>query len=98
MSVLEKQIKEAEVKKKEFKNLSDEQGEIWKNEDQAIHEKIRENMEKKKIKQKEIKEILDKQMKEKEDKELADLQLSPIESRLNKNIFTTAMKILGESP
>ena len=51
MSVLEKQIKEAEVKKKEFKNLSDEQGEIWKNEDQAIHEKIRENMEKKKIKQ-----------------------------------------------
>ena len=35
-------------------------------------------------------------MKAKEEKQLNDLQLSPVEVKINKNILSSAFKVLGE--
>lgn len=91
------QIKETENKKLEFKSWIKEQGEIWKTEDDRVHEQIKTNKKNKKFRQQEIKDILDKQVREKEEKILSDLQLSPIESKINKNIVISAIKVLEET-
>ena len=96
-AVLEAQIKETENKKLEFKSWVKEQGEIWKTDDEKAHEQIKTNKKIKKFRQREIKEILDKQVREKEEKILADLQLSPAESKINKHIVISAIKVLEET-
>ena len=96
-AVLEAQIKETENKKLEFKSWVKEQGEIWKTDDEKAHEQIKANKKIKKFRQREIKEILDKQVREKEEKILADLQLSPAESKINKHIVISAIKVLEET-
>lgn len=94
--VLAVQVKESEEKKQEFKNYLKEQGEIWKLEDFQENQSRIEKKIKYKARQKEIKETLDKQVKEKQDKEIENLMLSPVESKMNSKLFSTAIKILGE--
>ena len=94
--ILDQQMKENEEKKNEFKAWIKEQGDIWKDDDEKTYEEIKEIKKKKKIKQKEIKNILDQQVKAKEEKQLNDLQLSPVEVKINKNILSSAFKVLGE--
>ena len=90
------QVKENEQKKAEIKSYIKEQGDIWKNEDDTVLRQLKEKKALKKKKQIEIKETLDRQIREKEEKILNDLQFSPAESRINKSIYSSAIKILGE--
>lgn len=84
-------------KRQEFKKMIKEQGEIWKNEDEDVREKQRAKREMNKERQKEIRDTLDKQIKEKEQKMIEDLQFTSAEMKINKNIYSSAIKILGEN-
>lgn len=84
-------------KRQEFKKMIKEQGEIWKNEDEDVREKQRVKKEMKKERQREIRETLDKQIKEKEQKMIENLQFTTVEMKINKNIYSSAIKILGEN-
>ncbi|OMJ70567.1 hypothetical protein SteCoe_31422 [Stentor coeruleus] len=95
--ILEKQMKDNLEKKQEFMKMVKEQGEIWKNEDDDVIEKQRVKKEMNKKRQKEIRDTLDRQIKEKEQKLIEDLQFTPVEMKINKNIYTSAVKILGEN-
>lgn len=95
-SVLEMQIKETEIRKSEFKSWIQEQGKIWKTEDDQVHECLKAAKLSKKSKQQEIKSILDQQVREKEEKGMSGLHLSPVESKFNKSLIKSALKVLGE--
>lgn len=84
-------------KRQEFKKMIKEQGEIWRNEDEDVREKQRVKKEMKKERQREIRETLDKQIKEKEQKMIENLQFTTVEMKINKNIYSSAIKILGEN-
>lgn len=94
--VLMKQVKESEEKKKEFKDYIKEQGEIWKQEDEEVRERNERKRLMRKIKQKEIKEELDRQVREKEERSCSELRLNLNESKINKEIYKSAVKVLGE--
>ena len=94
---LRQQMQEKSLREKEFKDLIEEQGAIWKQQDeQAKQEDTQKLVQQQKLKQG-LREVLDTQVKEKEELLFKDLEFTNHELRVNRGLYESALGFLAET-